>query len=64
MSDIPERRRDHQLRKTIDEYRKLASEAEEEAKKCDDPAKRAGYLKLAGSLTELADTLQGRPYRK
>ena len=68
MTDTPDRmldrRRDHQLRATIDEYRKLAAEAEKESANCKDPAQREKYRALAKSLTALADSLQGRPFER
>jgi hypothetical protein len=61
MTKTPERRRDNELRKTIDEYRRLAAAAVQEAANAADAAKRENHLAMAQKWTELADTLQGRP---
>ena len=60
MTRTPDRRRDGELRKTIEEYRRLAAAAEREAADATDAAKRESHLAMAQKWTELADTLQGR----
>ena len=56
----PDRRRDTDLRITVDEYRRLAAEAKRAAANAVDAAKRESFLAMAQKWTELADTLQGR----
>jgi hypothetical protein len=61
VKDTPDRRRDDDLRKSIDEYRVLAAETAESGLRAKDDATKERYLELAMSLTKLADMLQGRP---
>jgi|HubBroStandDraft_6_1064221.scaffolds.fasta_scaffold2843639_1 hypothetical protein len=56
----PDRRREHDLRETITEYRKMAARAQIDAAQCKDQVARERYLALVKALTELGDTLQGR----
>jgi hypothetical protein len=60
MTRTPDRRRDDELRKTIEEYRRLAAEAQREAANATDAARRESHLAMAQKWAELADTLQGR----
>jgi hypothetical protein len=46
VNDPPDRRRDHQLRQTINQYCKMAAQAEGEAASCNDPIQREQYLAL------------------
>ena len=55
-----DRRHDHELRKTIDEYRRLAAESRVNAEKASDAAVRAQFLSLANSWDQLAEALSGR----
>jgi hypothetical protein len=56
-----DRRRDHELRDTVDEYRRLAAEARVNAEKASSESIRAQFLSLAKSWEQLADALSGRP---
>jgi hypothetical protein len=55
-----DRRRDLSFRQVIDEYRKMAAEAHENAAKSTDEIIRGQYLSLAKSLEALIETLQDR----
>jgi len=56
----PERRRDFELRATIDQYDRQSRDALAKAEKTTDPAEREKLLALARALIELAQTLKGR----
>jgi hypothetical protein len=60
MTRTPDRRRDDELRQTIEEYRRLAAGATADAANATDAGKRASHLAMAQKWTELADTLQCR----
>ena len=60
MSYRPERRRDFELRATIDQYQRQSREAVAKAEKATNAAEREKLLALARALTELAETLKGR----
>ena len=60
MTKKTDRRRDLSFRQVIDEYRKMAAEAHEDAAKSSDETIRGQYLSLAKSLETLIETLQDR----
>jgi hypothetical protein len=60
VNDASERHLDHGLRKSIDEYRRLAVEVATIAIRAENDLSKDHYLALAKSLTDLADTLQRR----
>jgi hypothetical protein len=55
-----DRRIDHDLRRSIDEYRCEVERLKEQAEVANGGAMRTECLKLARALTDLADALQGR----
>lgn len=56
-----DRRRDHEMRKVIDEYRALAAQARAESESASDDNVRRQFLSLANAWDRLADALAGRP---
>ena len=60
MSDLPDRRRNSQLREMIDDYRKQAWHATRDAAFSPKGELRERHLASANALTELGDALQGR----
>jgi hypothetical protein len=63
MTKIPNRRRNRNrlLRETINEYRRMAEGAQNDATGSKSALVKERYLAVAKSLTELADALQDRP---
>lgn len=55
-----DRRIDHDLRRSIDEYRREVKELKGQAEMSGGGTMRTECLKLAQALTGLADALQGR----
>jgi hypothetical protein len=55
-----ERRKDHQTRQMIDEYRRLASEARDNAKSAGSNRMQAELAAMAKSWDALAEELAGR----
>jgi hypothetical protein len=53
--------RDRLLRESINEYRRMAEGAKNDAAHCRNPCHEEYYIALAKSLNDLADSLQGRP---
>ena len=58
MTDATHRRRDRLLREIINEYRRMAEGAQNDATNCKGAVIRERYLALSKALTELADALQ------